>query len=327
MLPADFVEAVTREFGERARFEAPLAPFTTFRVGGPAECLVEARTSEEVIEAVRMAVRAGVPVTPLGGGSNSVVSDRGLPGLVLRVHGGRLWEEADLPSCGAAAPGTAFVRAEAGVTMNALVRWAVARGLAGVEAFAGTPGTVGGAVFGNAHYAGRNIGDKVAAVRFLTPGTGAVAEWPRRLLAFSYDSSRFHDTDDLILSAVFELQPGADPARLRETARASLAHRKRTQPLSAPSAGCIFQNPDPGCDRLPPDVPYSAGALIDRAGLKGHAIGGARVSTTHANFIVSDGAATASDIRALVRFCRAEVRRRFGVELREEVRWVGEFDD
>jgi UDP-N-acetylmuramate dehydrogenase len=328
MLPPDFVESLTRLFGDRARFQAPLAPFTTFRVGGPAECLVEVRTSDELVEAVRMAVGAGVRVTPLGGGSNSVISDRGLPGLVLRMHGGCVREEPDgAPSAGHASPDdAALVRADAGVTMNALVRWTIARGFAGVEAFAGTPGTVGGAVFGNAHYAGRHIGDLVATVRFLTPGSGAVAEWPRSLLAFGYDYSRFHDTDDLILSAVFSLEPGADPAALRETARASLSHRKRTQPLSAPSAGCIFQNPDPALDRLPADVPYSAGALIDRAGLKGHAVGGASISTTHANFIVSDGTATAADIRALVRRCKAEVLRRFGVELREEVRWVGEFE-
>jgi UDP-N-acetylmuramate dehydrogenase len=150
-----------------------------------------------------------------------------------------------------------------------------------------------------------------------------VAEMPADLLEFSYDHSRFQETPEIILSAVFRFQSGADPARLRDVARGSLAHRKRTQPLHLPSAGCAFQNPDRVRDRVPPEMPASAGALVDAAGLKGRAIGGARVSSTHANFIVSDGTATAADIRALVRLCQAEVHRQFGVDLTEEIRWIG----
>jgi UDP-N-acetylmuramate dehydrogenase len=110
---------------------------------------------------------------------------------------------------------------------------------------------------------------------------------------------------------------------LRETARRSLADRKRTQPLHLPSAGCVFQNPDPAIDRVPDGIPASAGALIDRAGLKGQALGGARVSPVHANFIVNEGGATASDVRRLIERCREEVRARFGVTLRDEIRYIG----
>jgi UDP-N-acetylmuramate dehydrogenase len=112
--------------------------------------------------------------------------------------------------------------------------------------------------------------------------------------------------------------------RLREIARESLAYRKRTQPLNLPSAGCIFQNPDPTTDRLPAGVAASAGALIDRAGLKGYAIGKARVSATHANFIVNEGGASAADIRMLVELCKAKVRERFGIELKEEIVRLGD---
>jgi UDP-N-acetylmuramate dehydrogenase len=118
-----------------------------------------------------------------------------------------------------------------------------------------------------------------------------------------------------------------EPARLRAIARESLAYRKRTQPLETPSAGCVFQNPEPGRDRVPEGIPWSAGALVDRAGLKGARIGGASVSTTHGNFIVNDGSAQARDIRCLIDRCRSSVREQFGVELRDEIVYLGEFPE
>jgi UDP-N-acetylmuramate dehydrogenase len=131
-------------------------------------------------------------------------------------------------------------------------------------------------------------------------------------------------TGEVLLSATFRVSPG-DPSVLRATARQSLAFRKRTQPLDTPSAGCIFQNPEPGRDRVPDGIPWSAGALVDRAGLKDASEGGARVSSAHGNFIVNDGSATAADIRRLIDRCRARVRERFGVELREEIVYLGDF--
>ena len=142
-------------------------------------------------------------------------------------------------------------------------------------------------------------------------------------LEFAYDSSRLQRTGEVVLWAAFRVTAGQSPEVLRETARASLAFRKRTQPLASPSAGCIFQNPQPGRDAVPDGIPPSAGALIDRAGLKGQAIGGARVSETHANFIVNDGTATAADIGALIDWCRRAVLERYGVTLREEIVRLG----
>jgi UDP-N-acetylmuramate dehydrogenase len=126
----------------------------------------------------------------------------------------------------------------------------------------------------------------------------------------------------VVLSADFRVRPG-DPAALRAIARASLAYRKRTQPLESASAGCIFQNPDPAVDRVPAGIPASAGALVDRAGLKGSQEGAARVSTTHGNFIVNEGGASADEIRRLIERCREQVRARFGVELRDEIVYLG----
>jgi len=291
--------------------EAPLAPLTTFKVGGPAEWLVDVHRSEEVEQVVGIAKDAGVRVTVLGGGSNVLVSDAGVRGIVIRVHGGEV-----------RALGPSVIRADAGVTINGLVRWTVNRGVAGIEAWAGTPGTVGGAIFGNAHFRGRLISELVARVRLVTVG-GTLADVRSSEMEFGYDFSRLHRTREVVVSADFRVSSG-DPGALRIVARESLAFRKRTQPLESASAGCIFQNPDPARDHVPEGIPPSAGALVDRAGLKGVRLGAARVSTTHANFIVNEGGATARDIRALIDRCKVEVQTRFGVGLREEIVYLGE---
>lgn len=295
------------------RRDTPLAPLTTFRVGGPADWLVDLHQGDGLVLAIAIAREAGVPLTVLGGGSNVLVSDAGVRGIVVRVHGGDVREI-----------NASLVRADAGVTINGLVRWTVNRGLAGIEAWAGTPGTVGGAVYGNAHFKGRLISELIAAVRLITV-EGTVQDLPHDRMEFGYDYSRLHRTREFVVSADFHVS-SAEASALRATARESLAFRKRTQPLESPSAGCIFQNPDPARDRVPDGIPPSAGALVDRAGLKGAREGSARVSTTHANFIVNEGGAAARDIRTLIERCKSEVRARFGVELREEIMYLGEGD-
>ena len=144
-------------------------------------------------------------------------------------------------------------------------------------------------------------------------------------MEFEYDYSRLKHTGEVVLWAAFRVTPGGEPAALRTVARESLAFRKRTQPLESPSAGCIFMNPDPARDRVPEGIPLSAGALVDRAGLKGATLGGARVSPTHANFIINDGSARAGEIHALVERCRSAVKEQFGVTLRNEIICLGEF--
>jgi UDP-N-acetylmuramate dehydrogenase len=307
-----FSAALGQRFGSRVRRDAPLAPLTTFHVGGPADWLVEPRTADEIVALLKLASAAGVPVTLLGGGSNVLVSDNGVRGLVVRPRGGEV-----------SIVDARRIRADAAMTINGLVRWTISHGRAGLEAWAGTPGTVGGAVFGNAHFGGRLIGDLVREARVASPN-GDVSDIPRDALAFAYDRSRLQRTGEVLLSAVFGVSSG-EPAALRTIARASLAFRKRTQPLESPSAGCVFQNPEPGRDAVPDGLPWSAGALVDRAGLKGAAVGGARVSPTHGNFIVNEGGASARDIRELITRCRDGVRARFGVELREEIVYLGEF--
>jgi UDP-N-acetylmuramate dehydrogenase len=308
---SDLDRELLRAFGDaKVKRHAPLAPLTTFRVGGNADWLVDVHGAGEVQQALRITRRAGVPAAVLGGGSNILVADAGIRGVVLRIHGGQISQIDATRVC-----------ADAGVTINGLVRWTIIHGLAGIEAWAGTPGTVGGAIFGNAHFKGRLIGELVERVT-LTTRDGAVADVPVSEMEFAYDYSRLHRTGEIVLSASFHVTPG-EPGALRAVARESLAFRKRTQPLESSSAGCIFQNPDPSSDSVPPGIPPSAGALVDRAGLKGAREGRARVSPTHANFIINEGGATATQIRALIERCQQQVFARFGVRLREEIVYMG----
>jgi len=309
----DLAAALRAKLGAgRVHEDAPLARLTSFRIGGPADLLAEVRSAEEALFTARLAREAGVPLTWLGGGSNVLVGDGGIRGLVVRWHGGRV--ETLAPD---------RVRAEAGVTINGLVRYTIGHGLAGLADWAGTPGTVGGALHGNTHFQGRLISESVVSVDVARPD-GTVCRLDATGMEFDYDRSRLQRTGEVALGAEFRVSPG-DPDALRGVARAALAFRKRTQPLALPSAGCVFRNPDPARTPLPPGVPCSAGALVDMAGLKGASCGGARVSTVHANFVVNEGGATARDVATLVERVRDAVAARFGVLLEEEIVRLGEF--
>jgi UDP-N-acetylmuramate dehydrogenase len=311
MTPADLNDALVAIAGAAAvRRDVPFAQLTTFRVGGPAEFLVDVASVDELRRVIEAARAAGAPVTVVGGGSNLLVSDAGVKGVVVRTR------MLDISQ-----PRPEVVRAGAGLTINGLVRWTIGRGLACLEAWAGTPGTVGGAIYGNAHFGGQDIGGLVAAAAVMDR-SGHIAELTQAEMEFAYDTSRLQRTREVLVWAEFAVQ-GGEPEALREVARASLAYRKRTQPLAMPSAGCAFQNPDRVRDQVPSDIPASAGALIDRAGLKGFRVGGAEISPVHCNFIVTDGTATAAEIAELIEVARDAVRERFGIELRDEIVRIG----
>ncbi len=289
--------------GGRARRDEPLAPYTAMRVGGPADLLVVCRTTEEVVEAVRQARAAGVPWRVLGSGCNVLVADAGVRGLVIIHRADRTRIEAG---------GTVW--AEAGAPMAALARETAARGLAGLEWAAGLPGTVGGAVVGNAGAFGGDVASVLRSVTLLEPD-GEVTEQSAAWLEFAYRESRIKrmppEGRPVVLAATFGLSPG-DPAALAARMEEILAWRRTRHPSGA-TMGSTFKNP-PG---------NHAGRLIEAAGLKGYRIGGAMVSDLHANFLVNTGSATAADVRALIRHIQAEVERQFGIRLEPEVEFVG----
>ena len=301
---------IQRRIGVKTSRDEPLARFTTMRVGGPADLFATVHNAHELRAIVRFARARELPHTLLGRGSDVVIADAGIRGLVIQVR-----------AEGSRQDGERYT-AEAGVPMARAATETQRAGLTGLEFGLAIPGAVGGAVWANAGAHESDVAGVVESVRVLgADGTEAIV--PAADLALAYRTSRFKELPvgvavdgprDVVLDATFRLAP-ADPdtikARLDDIRRWRQAH----QPLGLPSAGSVFRNPDGD----------SAGRLIDAAGLKGLRIGGAVVSEKHANFIVNDQRGTAYDVRRLAERVRREVRDRSGVDLVLEVEFVGDW--
>lgn len=297
------LDALAAERGIALEHNAPLAPLTTLRVGGPADRLVTARDAETLRAALRLGHDAEVPVFILGNGSDIVVADAGVRGLVVRNRARNVTIE-----------GTT-VRAEAGAAMAMLVKRCVGAALTGLEFGISIPGTLGGAVWANAGAHGREMREVVTSVTAWRPGDPAATELTGAECAFAYRESRFKHSAEVILAARLELGHG-DPGAIAAEVAALQAYRLETQPLADKNAGSVFRNP-PG---------DSAGRLADAAGLKGFRIGSASVSTRHANFIVADRNGRAVDVRAVGDHVRRVVADRFGITLVYEIEFVGAWD-
>lgn len=279
----------------------PLDGWTTFRIGGPAELLLEVGRESALRRALPMLGEAGLPVQLLGLGSNILIPDEGLPGAVIRLTGGflswRIWEDR--------------VTAGAGLPLPRLVREVCRAGLVGIEALSGFPSTVGGGVWMNAGCYGTEIRDVLAAATLVEPDGDR-----RRIgldeLGASYRSTRLQGTGSIVSRATLQLRRGDGEAAMRRVAELN-ARRRRSLPSGRPNAGSIFKNP-------PGDY---AGRLIEAAGLKGRRHGGAEISSRHANVIVNQDGATARDVLALMRLARQEVEARFGIELVPEIVLAG----
>jgi len=295
-----------RRLGLRAERDAPLAAHTTIRVGGPADLLVTVRDRFTLRGVVRLAQSRGWPLRILGRGSNIVVGDAGIRGIVL------LNRSADVVIDGAAAT----ISADSGLSMAKLSTLAAEAGLTGAEFTLAIPGNLGGAIWANAGAHGGEMSRILHRVVIMRQD-GSEAELGPDSFHFSYRHSRFKEATsegEVILGASLLLRTG-DPAQIKADLEEIRRWRREHQPLGIPSAGSVFRNP--------PEGP-SAGALIESVGLKGRAIGGAEVSALHANWILNRGGATAAEIRALHDLCIREVREQAGITLTSEIQFIGD---
>lgn len=295
--------------GVEIHLDEGMAAHTTYRVGGPAAVFAEVRSRAGLAALLALCAEHELPWLVVGNGSNVLFADAGFDGVVLHLRGGEL----DRIEVTRDALGRGVHRLEAGaaVSITRLLRAAKEAEIAGVECLGGVPGTVGGAVVMNAGTVMGEVADSLEAAEVVCGAEGP--RWlPAAELGLSYRHSEL-PPGSVVTGARFGCRD-ADPA-MRARLDEVLAYRKRTQPLTQPSCGSVFANP-PG---------DHAGRLIEAAGLKGRCVGGAQVSEQHANWIVNTGRATASDVRALIELCVAEVRRQHGVALRHEVRLLGDW--
>lgn len=281
-----------------------LKPFSTFKMGGPAEYYIEANTEEELICSIQAAHALQLPVRMLGGASNIVIKDSGIQGVVVRNRTSekRLLAEDEK---------SVTVHISSGYSMTRLAKETAEEGWEGFEHHLGLPGTLGGALFMNSKWVSPDktyyVGDNIHRAQLIT-SQGELKIVDKDYFNFGYDYSRIQDTGELVVWAEYILQK-KNPQELVKQGQEALAYRKHTQPYGVATSGCFFKNING----------QSAGKMIDDLGLKGFRIGGAFVSDVHANFILNDGTATTKDVEDLLKEIKARVKKHYNVELEQEV--------
>jgi UDP-N-acetylmuramate dehydrogenase len=283
----------------------PLASLTSFRVGGPADWYIAPRHLDELLASLDWARSQRLPVVMLGAGSNLLISDVGLPGLVISTRHLRHLEFDE---------STGQVTVGAGEPLPRLAWKFADRGWQGFEWAVGIPGTIGGAVVMNAGAHRGSVADILVNTQVLLPNGTTQILTPDQL-NYTYRTSALQGSGKFVTQATFQLKPGTDPAELIAITQEHKQQRQRTQPYHLPSCGSVFRNPGD----------YKAGWLIEQSGLKGHQIGGAQVAQRHANFILNCGGATATDIFQLIRYVQQHVQHQWGLSLEPEVKIMGEF--
>ena len=289
----------------RTQRNVSLSKYTTFRIGGPAEYFSVVKTENDLIKTIKTAKKIRLPFFVLGGGSNLLVSDKGFRGIVINLQFSILNFRKSKIITGA------------GTSLGKLVNTSAKKGLSGLEWAAGIPGTIGGAILGNAGAFGRSIAEAVEEVRVLdVRRKPRIKNYKLRSCKFEYRDSIFKGNPHLIiLSAVLKLKKSKKLEILRKM-KGYLDYRRKNQPFNFPSAGSVFKNPSDKFDK-------SAGWLIEKAGLKGKRINDAQISEKHANFIVNLGKAKAKDVVKLINLIKSRVKNKFGIKMEEEISYLG----
>lgn len=283
----------------------PLAALTSMRVGGPAEWYASPRRLDDLQGLLNWGKREGLPITMLGAGSNLLVGDQGVRGLVIstRLFRHRYFDEA-----------TGCLTAYSGDSLPRLAWLAAERGWQGLEWVVGIPGTIGGGVVMNAGAHQGCIGDILVEVQVLN-GDGSIEVLKPGQLDYRYRTSNLQGSDRRVIQATLQLQPGMNPQTLIALTQNHLDNRRHSQPYHLPSCGSVFRNPQS----------KAAGWLIEHTGLKGYQIGGAQIAHRHANFILNCGHASATDILQLIRYAQKQVQERWSIWLEPEVKILGDF--
>ncbi|KGG16928.1 MULTISPECIES: UDP-N-acetylmuramate dehydrogenase [unclassified Prochlorococcus] len=281
-----------------------LSKFTTWKIGGPAQWIAEPSTISEVIELIEWAENKKINYQTIGAGSNLLINDNGLLGLTIctkKVQGCTIDKT------------TGVIEALGGEPMPNVARKAAREGLHGLEWAVGIPGTIGGASVMNAGAQGNCTADRLISVKVFSTKTKALYEIKNHELNYSYRSSLLQEEKLIVLSARFSLEPGHNPKSITDLTTNNLNHRLKTQPYHLPSCGSVFRNP----------TGYKAGQIIENLGLKGLRVGGAEISSIHANFIVNKNKASAKDILLLISTIQEKVKEKHGFLLHTEVKKLG----
>jgi UDP-N-acetylmuramate dehydrogenase len=302
MIPSEARAALREALGDVVRFNVPMKRHVSLRVGGPTDALVTPTHRGELARALGVCAAHAIPHTILGAGFNTFARDGGVDGVVLQMRRMRAIELRP--------DGT--LRAECGVSHATLTKFCIEHGRSGLEFGAGIPGTVGGWLAMNAGIGDREVKDVVLAIDLMRADGSEVVTIPRAELQFEYRALRGLEPGSVIVAAVFETT-ASTPETVQAEVDRLLAHRRATQPLDVPSCGSVFKNPEGD----------HAGRLIEAAGLKGRALGGAEISPVHANFIANRGDASAADVLGLIELAHDAVLAGAGIELETEVRIVG----
>ena len=311
----------------------PLSKHTYFKIGGPAKLYFEAKTTNDLVSAIKIAIQTKTPFVVLGSGANVLVSDNGFNGLLIKNKSTTVALVGLKGTYTKQGKGikNALISASSGTLMNQLARFTLDQGLEGLEFLLSVPGTVGGGLKINAHFKVEKnefIGNRLVSASLINPKNGQMTNVDQPYFDFSYDFSKIQKTGEIVLEAVFKLDVATSKESLWQKAMENVKRRNEEQPIGVACSGCIFQNiSDVDAKRvMTPNLTTSAGYIIQSLNLKGTKVGDAQISEKHANFILNIGTATATNVLKLINLVKEKARNTYGINLKEEIFYIGDFD-
>ena len=311
----------------------PLSKHTYFKIGGPAKLYFEAKTTNDLVSAIKIAIQTKTPFVVLGSGANVLVSDNGFNGLLIKNKSTKVALVGLKGTYTKQGKGikNALISASSGTLMNQLARFTLDQGLEGLEFLLSVPGTVGGGLKINAHFKVEKnefIGNRLVSASLINPKNGQMTNVDQPYFDFSYDFSKIQKTGEIVLEAVFKLDVATSKESLWQKAMENVKRRNEEQPIGVACSGCIFQNiSDVDAKRvMTPNLTTSAGYIIQSLNLKGTKVGDAQISEKHANFILNIDNANATDVLKLINLVKEKARNTYGINLKEEIFYIGDFD-